>query len=145
MNVSLISVGKLKQSGGFSDMADFYQKRISKYAKLHITELKERPTADEETVLIQRSIPTSSFVIALREEGQSFDTVAFADLFRKIQQRGRMPVFVVGGAYGYGDISENLALSIAPWTLPHQLARIILLEQIYRSLSLISGSKYHHA
>ncbi|MCK5807764.1 23S rRNA (pseudouridine(1915)-N(3))-methyltransferase RlmH [bacterium] len=144
MNISLISVGKLKQSGGFSDMAIFYQKRIAKYAKLHQIELKERPSAAEETQLIQKAIPNSSFVIALREEGKSFDTAAFADLFRKIQQSGKAPVFVVGGAYGYGDVGEDLALSIAPWTLPHQLARIILLEQMYRSLSLISGSKYHH-
>ena len=97
-----------------------------------------------ETESIIKSIPTNSFVVALRETGKGLDSLSFAKLLSEKSVSHGSICFVIGGAYGFGDINENLTLSIAPWTLPHQLARINLLEQIYRGLSINSGSGYHH-
>lgn len=142
MKITLIVVGKLKSQ--FKEIDDFFQKRIKIYSPLEVIELKERNDLELETESIIKSIPTNSFVIALRETGKSFDSLAFARLLSEKSVSHGSIVFVVGGAYGFGDIKEDLALSIAPWTLPHQLARINILEQIYRGLSINSGSGYHH-
>ena len=143
MKITLIVVGKLKSQ--FKEIDDFFQKRIKIYSPLEIVELKERNDLALETENIIKSIPSKSFVVALRETGKGLDSLAFARLLsEKLVSHGSV-CFVIGGAYGFGDINENLTLSIAPWTLPHQLARINLLEQIYRGLSINSGSGYHHA
>lgn len=144
MKITLVTVGKLKTSGGFREMDEFYRSRIDIYSKLDVIELKERNDITLETASIIRSVPQNSFVIALREEGVKMDSLKFSKL---LQEKGEIPghiCFIVGGAFGYGPVKENIALSIAPWTLPHQLARINILEQIYRGLSIIKGSGYHH-
>ena len=143
MKITLIVVGKLKSQ--FREIDDFFQKRIKIYSPLEIIELKERNDIVLETESIIKSIPTNSFVVALRETGKGLDSLAFAKLLSEKSVSHGSVCFVIGGAYGFGDINENLTLSIAPWTLPHQLARINLLEQIYRGLSINSGSGYHHA
>jgi Uncharacterized conserved protein len=143
MKITLIVVGKLKSQ--FREIDDFFQKRIKIYSPLEIIELKERNDIVLETENIIKSIPSNSFVVALRESGKGLDSLAFAKLLSEKSVSHGSICFVIGGAYGFGDINENLTLSIAPWTLPHQLARINLLEQIYRGLSINSGSGYHHA
>jgi 23S rRNA (pseudouridine1915-N3)-methyltransferase len=143
MKITLIVVGKLKSQ--FREIDDFFQKRIKIYSPLEIIELKERNDIVLETESIIKSIPSNSFVVALRESGKGLDSLAFAKLLSEKSVSHGSICFVIGGAYGFGDINENLTLSIAPWTLPHQLARINLLEQIYRGLSINSGSGYHHA
>ena len=142
MKITLIVVGKLKSQ--FKEIDDFFQKRIKIYSPLEVIELKERNDLVLETESIIKSIPTNSFVIALRETGKGLDSLAFAKLLSEKSVSHGSICFVIGGAYGFGDINENLTLSIAPWTLPHQLARINLLEQIYRGFSINSGSGYHH-
>ena len=142
MKTTLIVVGKLKSQ--FKEIDDFFQKRIKIYSPLEIIELKERNDLVLETESIIKSIPTNSFVVALRETGKGLDSLSFAKLLSEKSVSHGSICFVIGGAYGFGDINENLTLSIAPWTLPHQLARINLLEQIYRGLSINSGSGYHH-
>ena len=142
MKITLIVVGKLKSQ--FREIDDFFQKRIKIYSPLEIIELKERNDIVLETESIIKSIPVNSFVVALRETGKGLDSLAFAKLLSEKSVSHGSICFVIGGAYGFGDINENLTLSIAPWTLPHQLARINLLEQIYRGLSINSGSGYHH-
>ena len=142
MKITLIVVGKLKSQ--FKEIDDFFQKRIKIYSPLEIIELKERNDLVLETESIIKSIPLNSFVVALRENGKGLDSLAFAKLLSEKSVSHGSICFVIGGAYGFGDINENLTLSIAPWTLPHQLARINLLEQIYRGLSINSGSGYHH-
>ncbi len=142
MKITLIVVGKLKSQ--FREIDDFFQKRIKIYSPLEIIELKERNDIVLETESIIKSIPSNSFVVALRETGKGLDSLSFAKLLSEKSVSHGSICFVIGGAYGFGDINENLTLSIAPWTLPHQLARINLLEQIYRGLSINSGSGYHH-
>ena len=142
MKITLIVVGKLKSQ--FKEIDDFFQKRIKIYSPLEIIELKERNDLALETESIIKSIPANSFVVALRETGKGLNSLSFAKLLSEKSVSHGSICFVIGGAYGFGDINENLTLSIAPWTLPHQLARINLLEQIYRGLSILSGSGYHH-
>ncbi len=142
MKITLIVVGKLKSQ--FREIDDFFQKRIKIYSPLEIIELKERNDIVLETESIIKSIPVNSFVVALRETGKGLDSLSFAKLLSEKSVSHGSVCFVIGGAYGFGDINENLTLSIAPWTLPHQLARINILEQIYRGLSINSGSGYHH-
>ncbi len=142
MKITLIVVGKLKSQ--FREIDDFFQKRIKIYSPIEIIELKERNDIVLETESIIKSIPSNSFVVALRETGKGLDSLSFAKLLSEKSVSHGSICFVIGGAYGFGDINENLTLSIAPWTLPHQLARINLLEQIYRGLSINSGSGYHH-
>lgn len=144
MKITLITVGKLKSAGGFKEIDDFYRSRISVYSKLEMIELKERNDINAETESIIKSIPSGAYVIALREDGLSVDSNRFSKtLLEKNESYGHI-CFIVGGAYGYNSVNEHLSLSIAPWTLPHQLARINILEQIYRGLSIIKGSGYHH-
>ena len=142
MKITLIVVGKLKNQ--FKEIDDFFQKRIKIYSPFEVIELKEKNDIALETENIIKSIPSNSFVVALRENGKSFDSLAFSRFLDEKSVSHGSICFVIGGAYGFGNVNENLSLSIAPWTLPHQLARINLLEQIYRGLSIINGSSYHH-
>ena len=142
MKITLIVVGKLKTQ--FKEIDDFFQKRIKIYSPFEVIELKEKNDVPLETENIIKSMPSNSFVVALRENGKSFDSLAFSKLLEQKMTDPGSICFVIGGAYGFGNVNENLSLSIAPWTLPHQLARINLLEQIYRGLSIINGSSYHH-
>lgn len=144
MKITLITVGKLKSAGGFKEIDDFFQHRVNIYAKLEIIELKEKNDIDLETESIMKSIPSGSFVIALRENGIKLDSVKFSKLLSEKAESFGNICFIIGGAYGFNSVNENMSLSIAPWTLPHQLARINILEQIYRGLSIIKGSGYHH-
>lgn len=138
MKITVIVVGKLKSQ--FKELDDFYQKRIKNYSAVDVIELKEKGNVALETEAIIKSIPSSSFLVALREKGESMDSMEFS----KLLATHANITFVVGGAYGFDPVNEDLALSIAPWTLPHQLARVVLLEQIYRGYSIINGSGYHH-
>ncbi|MBO4699081.1 23S rRNA (pseudouridine(1915)-N(3))-methyltransferase RlmH [bacterium] len=142
MKIVLITVGRLKTQ--FKEIDDFFQKRIKIYSPLEVVELKERNDVALETENIIKSIPSNSFVVALRESGKGLDSMAFSKLMEEKLTNFGTVCFVVGGAYGFDGINENLSLSIAPWTLPHQLARINILEQIYRALSIMNGSGYHH-
>ncbi|HNW81464.1 MAG TPA: 23S rRNA (pseudouridine(1915)-N(3))-methyltransferase RlmH [bacterium] len=144
MKITLITVGKLKSAGGFKEIDDFYRSRISVYSKLEVVELKEKNDINSETESIIKSIPSGSYIIALREEGTTFDSMRFSKLLLEKNESYGHISFIIGGAYGYSAVNEHMALSIAPWTLPHQLARINILEQIYRGLSIIKGSGYHH-
>lgn len=142
MKITLIVVGRLKAQ--FKEIDDFFRKRIKIYSPFEVIELKERDDIALETENIIKSIPSNSFVIALRETGKGMDSIAFSKLLDEKSVSHGSICFVIGGAYGFGNVNENLSLSIAPWTLPHQLARINLMEQIYRGLSILSGSSYHH-
>ena len=142
MKITVIVVGKLKSQ--FKEIDDFYQKRIKIYSQLEIIELKEKNDLTAETENIIKSIPSDAFVVALREEGKSLNSMVFSEFLNEKNLSFGNVCFVIGGAYGFGNVNEDFSLSIAPWTLPHQLARINLLEQIYRGLSIINGSSYHH-
>ncbi len=144
MKITLISVGKMKEDAGYAKLDDFYRGRIKPFAQFEVVELREKNSIEQETESIIKAIPRNNCIIALRETGKKFDSIGFSELIRKERDRAKDITFCIGGAYGFSSIGEDLSLSIAPWTLPHQLARIVLIEQIYRGLSILNGSKYHH-
>jgi 23S rRNA (pseudouridine1915-N3)-methyltransferase len=144
MKITLMVVGKLKKGAGFTELDDFYKSRIKPYSQLNIIELKEKNDTALETESIIKSIPSGSFIVALRENGCNMNSIEFSKLLNSRNESHGHITFVIGGAYGFSNVNENISLSIAPWTLPHQLARIVLLEQIYRGLSILKGSGYHH-
>lgn len=144
MKITILAVGRMKERGGFREMERFYRDRLSPFVTMDVVELREGESVAEETARIAERIPSGAFVAALREKGKSLNSAQFAALLREHRDAARDLVFVVGGSYGLGNVGEHLALSIAPWTLNHLLARIVLLEQIYRGFSVLAGRPYHH-
>lgn len=131
----MIAVGKLKDP--FSDAADHYLRRLKGHAKVEHIEVK---TDDQ----VAARIPPGAYVVLLDERGKSRDSVAFSRFLDNRRIDGRPLVFVVGGAYGLSLPQADELMSFGPMTLPHQLARVVLLEQLYRGLSILAGSPYHH-
>lgn len=135
MRYLVIAVGKLRPP--FADDADHYLGRLKAHAKVEMIEVK---TDDQ----VEKRIPPGAYVALLDERGKSRDSVAFSRFLDDRRLDGRPLVFVVGGAYGLKLPGAHETISFGPMTLPHQLARIVLLEQLYRGLSILAGSPYHH-
>ena len=158
MKVRIICIGKLKEKYWTAAAAE-YSKRISGYANIEIVELKESklpanpsPT-DEDAVLIREGqnilgrIKENDYVIAMEVEGEQLDSV---ELAKKIQctfdTKSSTVDFIIGGSLGLSDKVKkraNYVLSFSKLTFPHQMARIMLLEQIYRAFKINSGETYH--
>lgn len=158
LNVSVIAVGKIKEKY-FTDAVAEYSKRLKRYCKLNLIEVKDEPTPDnpsdreKELVLktegerIAAKIPKSAFVVALCIEGEMKTSEKLAEFIQKTASDGNSEiVFVIGGSMGICDEVKkraDLKLSFSPMTFPHQLMRVILLEQIYRAFNISDGGKYH--
>ncbi|MEH3052819.1 MAG: 23S rRNA (pseudouridine(1915)-N(3))-methyltransferase RlmH [Patulibacter minatonensis] len=136
MRYLVVAVGRLKPP--FSDDAEHYLKRLRAHAKVEMVEVK---TDDA----VERQIPDGAYVVMLDELGRSRDSVAFSAFLDDRRLDGRPLVFVIGGAYGLQLPRADELMSFGPMTLPHQLARVVLLEQMYRGLSILAGSPYHHS
>lgn len=158
MKISVLCVGKIKEKF-FSDALAEYSKRLSRYCKLEIIEVPDEKTPDEasehEEELIKakegekllRFIKDDDYVIALAIEGNKLTSVGLADHIDKLGVGGTSHIcFVIGGSLGLSQAvmkRANYALSFSDMTFPHQLMRVILLEQIYRSYRIITGEPYH--
>ena len=158
LSVHLICVGKLKEKFYLEACAE-YQKRLSAYCKLNLVELPEvklpqNPTQGEiqaalekESEAIRAKIPANSSVIALCVEGKTRSSEELAGLVRTFEQNAaRHLVFLIGGSYGMHPSIKREAwvqLSMSPMTFPHHLARVMVLEQIYRAFKINEGSSYH--
>lgn len=148
MNISIICVGKLKEKY-WQDAAAEYLKRLSRFAKVEIIELSESKTDDigEESAAIISRIPKASFVVALDVLGKSLSSEGLADLISEKAVSGISHIsFIIGGSNGFNDEvrkTADLRLSFSSFTFPHQLMRVILLEQIYRAFKINAGEKYH--
>ena len=158
MNVKIISVGKIKESF-YRDAVSEYSKRLQKYCKLTIVEVQDEKTPDNasdhecELILekegdrILKYIDDSDHVIVLAIEGKSFDSVSFAEYIDRLGINGKSNiVFVIGGSLGLSKSVKSradLLLSFSEMTFPHQLMRVILLEQIYRTYRINSNEPYH--
>lgn len=136
MRYLVIAVGRLRPP--YVDDAEHYLKRLRAHARIEMIEVK---TDDQ----VERHIPDHAHVVMLDERGPARDSVAFSEFLDERRIDGRPLVFVVGGAYGLSLPRANELMSFGPMTLPHQLARVVLLEQLYRGLSILAGSPYHHA
>lgn len=158
MNITLVTVGKLKEKY-FRDAAAEYQKRLSRYCRLDIVEVADEKTPDgasgilenqirqKEAERILRSIKEEAWCIALTIDGKKRDSVNMAGHLEKLALNGKSSVvFVIGGSLGLHESVVKRAdetLSFSDMTFPHQLMRIILLEQIYRCYRIINGEPYH--
>lgn len=135
MRYLVIAVGKLKEP--FSDDADHYLRRLRSYAKVEHIEVRSEDQ-------VAGRIPEGAYVVVLDERGKSRGSIAFSRFLDERRIDSRPLVFVVGGAYGIDLPRADETMSFGPMTLPHQLARVVLLEQLYRGLSILAGSPYHH-
>jgi 23S rRNA (pseudouridine1915-N3)-methyltransferase len=158
MNITVVCLGKLKESY-LRDAIQEYSKRISAYGKLDIIELNpvklpENPSETEiqtalekEAIEIIKKIPANSYIIPLCVEGNAFSSEELAYKFNKISLSGKSNItFIIGSSFGLADtIKEqcHLKLSFSKMTFPHQLMRVMLLEQIYRAFQINNNGKYH--
>lgn len=153
MRLSIVAVGRLKEPH-YRDAAAEYIKRLGPYSSLSVTEVPDRDvTRDEsraraeEGDAVLRALPDGAHVIALDVAGRSLDSEGFAAHLARLALDGRSTVaFVIGGAAGLDAAVLTRAderLSLGPMTLPHQLARVVLLEQLYRAFRINRGEPYH--
>lgn len=154
MHIHVISVGRLK-SGPERDLIDEYLKRAAPVGRsLGVRSITEIEVAsgggmDAEGDRLMDKIPVGAHVLRLDEGGKSQRSVVFAENLRKLADQG-VPelVFLIGGAEGYSQAVRKAApnmLALGPQTWPHRLARAMLVEQIYRAVSILAGSPYHKA
>ena len=158
MNITVICLGKLKEKY-LTDAINEYSKRISAYGKLDIIELtpvklSENPSDSEiKTALEKEAIkkikktPQNAFIIPLCVEGDLLSSEGLANKFNKILLSGKSNiVFIIGSSYGLADIIKeqaHLRLSFSKMTFPHQMMRVILLEQVYRAFKINKNEAYH--
>jgi len=146
LNITILCVGKLKERY-WTDAVSEYMKRLSRYCTLHIEELKEELTPEREGEALLRRVREDAFVITLEIEGAALDSVQLSRKISELGLSGRSNlVFVIGGSDGLSDEVKARAdyrLSFSKMTFPHQLMRVILLEQIYRSFKIAKGEVYH--
>lgn len=149
--IKLITTGKIKEKY-LKDAILEYSKRLSKYTKLEIIELNDYDFDNKNIVLekekeqILKYLNEKDYVITLEIEGKQFSSTEFAQKIDNIFLTNSNITFIIGGSYGlHDDIKKksNLALSFSKFTFPHQLFRVILLEQIYRAFKIINNESYH--
>ncbi len=158
MKITLITVGKIKEKF-FREAVGEYEKRLSRYCRLEIRETADEKTPEKasevqrEQILqkegerVLKLIPEDAFTVTLEIEGKKLSSEAFAGEIERLGVNGTSHiVFVIGGSLGLHDSIKtraDLAVSFSDMTFPHQLMRVILLEQIYRACRIINGEPYH--
>ena len=158
MNITVISLGKLKEKY-LRDAIDEYSKRIAAYGKLDIIELNpvrlsDNPSQTEisnalskEAEEIKKKIPSGSYIYALCIEGKELSSEKLAESINSALLNGKSNiVFIIGSSFGMSEEIKRLAdyrLSFSPMTFPHQLMRVMLLEQVYRAFQINNNGKYH--
>lgn len=158
MNIKIITVGKLKEKYLKEGIAE-YTKRLGSYCKLQIIEVADEKAPenlsdkememikDKEGEKILAKIPEQSYVFAMAIQGKQYDSVEFANEIDKLGTSGKSDiVFVIGGSLGLSQAvlsRANQRISFGKLTYPHQLMRLVLVEQIYRAFRIIHGHAYH--
>ena len=160
MRLIVAAIGRLK-AGPERELAERYRDRVAKAGRavglrdIEIVEIRESRAQDvgkrvlEEAIALANIIPDRAVVVALDERGENRDSAAFAAALRGWRDAGRpAAVFCIGGADGLGaEVRQraDLALAFGLATWPHQLVRIMLLEQLYRAVTILAGHPYHRA
>ena len=158
LNVNIICVGKLKEKF-LAEAIKEYSKRLSAFCKLNIIELDETKlpdkVSDAEIALALRSesekilgkTSRDSYKIAMCIEGKMMSSEELSKLFDKVSLEGKSRIdIIIGSSFGLSDEvkkSADLRLSVSPMTFPHQLFRVMLLDQVYRAFQVSTGGKYH--
>jgi 23S rRNA (pseudouridine1915-N3)-methyltransferase len=134
MRISLIAVGRLRPP--YQDDVEHYRKMLAGHAKVEIVEVRE-----EEKV--SPRIPERALTVLLASDGEALTSEQFSEWIGERRQNGRDVCFVIGGPKGL-DLDADMRLSLGPMTLPHQLARVVLLEQLYRAHKILAREPYHY-
>ena len=146
MHVHVLAVGKIKERG-LRELIDDYAKRIGRYGTYHELELKDG-SHEELDERFRKAIPARARVFALEVEGKVVSSHDLAQLVGRAEDTSVMNlVFLIGGAYGLPPISSRAAdgqLSLSKLTLPHRLARLLLVEQLYRAFTILRNEPYSH-
>ena len=151
MNITVICIGKLKEKF-FKDACDEYIKRLGRYGKITVKELPEvqgnsGQDAKKEGQAIIKALPKGAFIIPLCIEGAELSSPRLAEKISTLSINGTSEiVFIIGGSDGLSDEVKqkgDFLLSFSPMTFPHQLMRVILLEQVYRAFTIIENTSYH--
>ena len=156
-NLTIITVGTLKE-GYLKDAVAEYKKRLSQYARVDEVNIKEvqiknedsraeiAKALDTEAEKIIAAMPADSYKIALCVEGTQYDSPRLADIISSASDKSGKISLVIGSSHGLSEAVKrecDLRLSISKMTFPHQLMRVILMEALYRSFTIIAGKKYH--
>jgi 23S rRNA (pseudouridine1915-N3)-methyltransferase len=134
VRIVVVAVGRLRPP--FQDDVEHYRRLLGRYARLELVEVRE----DER---VSRRLPERAFVSLLHSDGEELDSVEFSRFLEARRQSGLDLGFVVGGPFGLSLDGADHRLSLGPMTLPHQLARVVLLEQLYRAHRILAGEPYH--
>lgn len=143
--IKILCVGKIKESY-LDDLIKDYKKRIGKYIKIEIIELKDDINYDKEINNLIKNIKKSDYNIGLDLKGKMYSSVEFADKIDKILPQNSNITFIIGGSLGLNDEVRSLCdelISFSQMTFPHGLFRGILLEQIYRACKINNHEMYH--
>lgn len=158
MKISVIAVGKIKEKY-LKDAVTEYSKRLSRYCKLEIIEAADEKTPDHASVAVEDAIRAKEgerllkhirddmYVITLEIGGKMLSSEEFAEKIETLGVQGKSSIaFVIGGSIGLGKEvlkRSDFALSFSKMTFPHQLMRVVLLEQVYRGYRIVNGEPYH--
>ena len=149
--IKVICIGKLKENY-LKEAEEEYLKRLKKYTNIELIELQDSNIDDEKIVLekekelIEKHLTGKEYLITLEIEGKQLSSIELADKLDKTFITNSNITFLIGGSYGiHSSIKEkaNFKLSFSKMTFPHQLFRILLLEQIFRSYKILNNEKYH--
>jgi 23S rRNA (pseudouridine1915-N3)-methyltransferase len=132
---TVLAVGRVRPP--YADDVAHYQRLLARQARVEIVELRE----DEQ---VERRIPERAWVCLLDAGGRTYRSEDFAGWVEQRRQSGRDVCFVIGGAYGTSLERCDHKLSLGPMTLPHLLARVVLLEQLFRAHKILANEPYHH-
>ena len=153
LKIKLVVVGNLKESY-FREMTNEYLKRIQKFAKIEVKEVPEQSTSSAISIEKIKEIESKNvlneiegFSVLLDRNGENLTSEEFASFFNKKQIQGVSKItFVIGGSYGISEEVQDrfdMLLSFGKMTFPHQLMRVILVEQIYRAMTILNKVQYH--
>jgi 23S rRNA (pseudouridine1915-N3)-methyltransferase len=135
MRISVIAVGRLRPP--FQDDVEHYRKLLAGHARVELIEVRE----DER---VPQRIPERAHLVLLASDGRQFDSLELSSWLENRRQEGRDLCFVIGGPRGLDLERCDTRLSLGAMTLPHQLARVVLLEQLYRAHKILAGQPYHY-
>jgi len=135
MRTIVLAVGRLQPP--YADDVQHYQKLLARHTKLELAEVREEQS-------VEGRIPDDAYVCLLSSDGREFDSMEFSRFIDERRLEARDVCFVIGGPRGLSLEECDLKLSLGPMTLPHQLARVVLLEQLYRAHKILANEPYHY-
>lgn len=155
LKITIRAIGRLAEKWQ-REAVEMYEERLQPFCRLTIVELPEghggsaKPdiskTQSEEKRSLERGIPADAYVIALDERGKSLDSATFAKTVGQQIDEGREIIFLIGGSWGLDKelrLRADLVLSLGAMTFPHGIARVLLMEQLYRAMMIKGGREYH--